>query len=270
MSMLSTVGHSFQSERDGSQSSISRAVSTLTAQYSSGSEEGTLLHVEGGVDRNIATSTVHGGTTISGRFGNLRADLLHNLEGAAGTQYDVAFQSGMALGAHAVAWGARDTQQSAIVVSVGGDALSAAFNVLVDDVPRGQVKVGQPLSLFVPPYRMYKVRLVPTDVVPVSYDTAARVVTLYPGNVQSLMWRAESYFTVFGQAISSDGMPISDSLVQTAKGIAQTDANGYFQIDLRRDDPITIARADGPACRVMLGNVVVKNDFASIGKVVCQ
>jgi hypothetical protein len=84
------------------------------------------------------------------------------------------------------------------------------------------------------------------------------------------MWRAESYFTVFGQAISSDGMPISDSLVQTAKGIAQTDANGYFQIDLRRDDPITIARADGPACRVMLGNVVVKNDFASIGKVVCQ
>lgn len=269
MSMLSTVGHGFQTRSGDSQRSISRAVSTFTAQYSSGTEDGTLLHLEGGVDRNIATSTVHGGGNVSSRFGNLRADLLRSFEDTGGTQYDVAFQSGMALDTHAAALGARDTEQSALVISVGGDASSATFNVLVDDVARGQVKVGQRLSLFVPAYRMYKVRLVPAAVLPVSYDTAAREVTLYPGNVRSLVWRAESYFTAFGQAVLRDGTPIADSLVQTSKGIAQTDANGYFQIDLRRDDPITIARGDG-TCRVTLGQVVVKNDFASIGKVVCQ
>jgi hypothetical protein len=270
MSMLSTVGHSFQSARDGSQPSISRAVSTFTAQYSNGTEDGTMLHLEGGVDRNIATSTLHGGATMSGQFGNLRADVLHNLEGRGGTQYDLAFQSGMALGAHSATWGARDPEQSAIVISVGGDASSATFNVLLDEVVRGQVKVGQRLSLFVPAYHKYKVRLVPTAAVPVSYDTAVHAVTVYPGNVQSLFWRAESFFTVFGQAILPDGTPIPDSLVQTSKGVAQTDAKGYFQIDVRRDDPITIATGDGPACRVSLADVTVKNDFASIGKVVCQ
>ena len=40
--------------------------------------------------------------------------------------------------------------------------------------------------------------------------------------------------------------------------------------DLRHDDPITIATAEGTACHVKLGSVAVKNDFASAGKVVCE
>jgi hypothetical protein len=58
--------------------------------------------------------------------------------------------------------------------------------------------------------------------------------------------------------------------VETKKGIAETDANGYFQIDMRRDDPITIARDGAPACLVRLPNIAVSNDFASVGKVVCE
>jgi hypothetical protein len=142
--------------------------------------------------------------------------------------------------------------------------------VLVDDVDRGQVKIGQRLSLFMPAYRTYRIRLVRAVPDTVSFDGAAREVTLYPGNVQYLAWRAESYFTVFAQAISTKGTPISNALVQTAKGVAETDANGYFQIDMRHDDPITIGIVEGPTCRIKLGNLVVKNDFASVGKVVCQ
>ena len=72
------------------------------------------------------------------------------------------------------------------------------------------------------------------------------------------------------QAISANGAPIANALVQSARGVAETDSNGYFQIDLRHDDPITIATAEGTACRVKLGSVAVKNDFASAGKVVCE
>lgn len=269
MSMLSTVGHAYQSDGEG-QASASRAVANFTAQYSYGNEEGTLVNLEGGLDRNIAASTVHAGGTADTGFGNLRADLLHNLEGNAGTQYDIAFQSGVAFGGHSVALGARDTQPSAMLVSVSGDAPGTAFRVLVDEVARGRLKAGQQLSLFVPAYRTYKVRLVPEDVAPVSYDDAARAVTLYPGNVQALSWRAESFFTVFGQALSPAGVPIADALVQTAKGIAQTDANGYFQVDMRRGDVITINRSQGAACHASLGVMVVKDDFASAGKVVCR
>ena len=270
LSMLGRLGTGIQSERNGTGTSTARAVSSFSAQYSHETEGGTSINLEGGAERNVDSSTIHAGTNLNSRFGALRGGVLHNLEGKGGTQYDVTFQSGMALGSHAASFGGRDIEQSAVVISLGGNAPKSLFKVLVDDVDRGQVKIGQRLSLFMPAYRTYRIRLIRAAPDTVSFDDAAREVTLYPGNVQYLSWRAETYFTVFAQAISTKGTPISNALVQTAKGIAETDANGYFQIDMRRDDPITIATAERPTCRIKLGNVVVKNDFASVGKVVCQ
>jgi hypothetical protein len=142
--------------------------------------------------------------------------------------------------------------------------------VLVDEAKRGRIRVGQRLSLFVPGYRTYRIRLVPSAATPVSYDPAVREVTLYPGNVQSLEWRAKSYFTIFAQAISAKGAPIAGSPVQTGEGIAETDDHGYFQVDVSEGEPVTIASGDGSSCRVELPKMVLKNDFASLGKVVCR
>ena len=77
-------------------------------------------------------------------------NLLHNLEGRSGTQYDLSFQSGLALSAHGSALGARQAEQSAMIVSVEGDAASAQFSVLVDDTPSrpGQ---GRPVAVIVCP-----------------------------------------------------------------------------------------------------------------------
>ena len=269
MSMQSRLGGSFQNDRAG-QASDSRAVSTFSAQYSHETEDRTLLNLEGGLDRNIGSSTIHGGGTLYSRFGNLRADVLHNLEGRGGTQYDIAFQSALALGGNAAALGARDMEQSAMIVSLAGDAGDAAFDVLVDEVVRGRVKPGRRFSLFVPGYRTYKVRLMPTASSAVSFDSAVREVTLYPGNVQSLEWKVESFVTVFAQAVSTSGVPISGARVEAPKGIAETDPNGYFQIDVRQGDPITITKSDGQECRVRLRQFVVRNDFASAGKAVCR
>jgi outer membrane usher protein FimD/PapC len=270
LSMLGRLGHGIQSERNVVGTSNARTVSSFSAQYTHETEAGTVINVEGGADRNVESSTIHAGGNLNSRFGALRGGVLHNLEGSGRTQYDLTFQSGMALGTHAASLGGRDVEQSAVIISIGGDAPKSLFKVLVDDVDRGQVKIGQRLSLFMPSYRTYRIRLVRAAPDTVSFDGAAREVTLYPGNVRYLAWRAESYFTVFAQAISNNGTPISKALVQTARGVAETDANGYFQIDMRRDDPIMIAIAEGPTCRIKLGNIVVKNDFASVGKVVCH
>jgi len=268
MSVVGTLGHSYQ--ENGGSRSRSRAVGSVTAQYSAQNQDGTLVNLEGGADRTVDASVIHAGGTIDSRVGDLRADVSHNLEGRGGTQYGVAFQSGMAVARHGAIWGGRDIDQSALVVSVQGDAAETTFQVLVNEVARGYVKAGHRLSLFVPAYRTYKVRLVPTAASAVTYDTAAREVTLYPGNVRPLVWRAQSYFTIFAQAMTPKGLPIANALVQTAKSVAETDANGYFQIDVHHDDSIMIAKADEPACRVKLGRFTLKDGFASIGKVICQ
>lgn len=270
LSMLNTLGRSFQTGKGPGGSDLSRTVSTVSAQYSSETEDRTLLNLEAGMDRNVDSSTLHGGGSLYSRFGNARADLVHGLEGAHGTQFDLALQSGVAIGRNAVSLGGRDLEQSAIIVSLGGHAPGAAFKVMVNEVARGRIIPGQRLSLFLPGYRTYKVRLVPAGSQMVSYDSTAREITLYPGNVQPLAWRAEAFFTVFGQAVSGAGIPVADARVQTARGIAQTDANGYFQVDVASRELIDIAKADGAACRISLGDVAVRNDFASIGKVVCE
>ena len=113
-------------------------------------------------------------------------------------------------------------------------------------------------------------RLVPVEAGAVDFDAGAREITLYPGNVQSLRWAAQSYFTLIAQAVSPAGAPIVNALVESGKGVAETDANGYFQIDMRRDDQIRIARNGAAACLVRLPDVTVRDDYASVGKVVCQ
>ena len=269
LSMLSTVGHAYQSDAGAQRNSVARAVSTVTAQYSY-QNDANRVNVGAGIDRNISSSLVHATGTFDSRVGNFRADVLHDLEGSGGTQYDIGLQSGLVAGPGGPALAARDLQQSALVVSLDGDARDASFNVLVNDVPRGRVRTGRRLVVFVPPYRTYSVRVVPVAAASVDFDTAAREVTVYPGNVQSLQWRTQTFLTVFGQAVSVTGAAIPDALVQSGKSIAQTDGKGYFQLDLRGGDPVTIVKVDGSSCRVDLGKVALRAEFASIGKVLCQ
>ena len=269
MSMLSTVGHGFQRDYGTDRSATSRPVGTFTTQYSHESPEEMRLNVSAGAERTIEASTVFAGTTIESHLGTLRADITHGLEGGGGTQYNLAVQSGIAFGGHSLAVGARDMEQSAIMVSLSGDAPGAAFDLFVDDVVRGRIKVGQRFSLFVPGYRTYKVRIVPAVALPVRYDGAAREVTLYPGNVRSLAWRAEAFFTVFGRAVGADGLPLGNKLLEAGREVTQTDADGYFQIDARRGDRLAVASRVGQ-CRIDLAKVPVRNDLASVGSVVCQ
>ena len=268
MSFLSTMGHALQD--DGRARQRSRAVSTFTAQYSRQGEDQSSLNLAAGVDRNIASSTVHAAGTWDSRFGHVRADLLHSVEGQGGTQYDLAFQSGMALGGNSVALGSRNMEQSAVVVTLSGDAPGAEFKVLVDDVERGRVRLGQRLPIFLAAYHTYGIRLEPATEASVEYDAAPRAITLYPGNVQSLGWRADKFFTLFGQAFTAEGTRLSNALVKSPRGIAETDGEGYFQVDARQGDVITISKGDAPPCSTRLGQVLVKDSFASVGKVTCQ
>lgn len=269
MSMLSSVGRGFERTRLGPGPSGSRMVSNLSAQYSHQTDRA-LMNFEGGYERALRSSTLRGGATVDSSFGNLRADVLHGLEGASGTQYSLSFQSGLALGGEGLNWAGRELDQSALLVSVSGDARDALFDVLVDEARRGQVRTGQRFSMFVPAYRTYRVRLVPAADAAVRFDSVARDVTVYPGNVQALAWRAETVFALFAQAVRADGSPIANALVKAGKGIAVTDEQGYFQIEARNGEELHVERRGEGACRVALGPVTVRNGLSSPGKVTCQ
>jgi outer membrane usher protein FimD/PapC len=270
VSLTASAGRSVERNYGDGPEPGGRSTGSVDVGYSRQTAGGGVLTLAAGAERDIESSTLRAGGTLTSQLGNARADVIHGVEGRAGTQYDVGFESGMAISSAGATFGARQPEPSAIIVSVHGDAPDARFTVLVDGAPRGQVRLGHPLSVFAAGYRTYQIRIVLADAGAVDYDGASREVTLYPGTVESLDWKAHSYFTLVAQAVAADGAPIANALVATPKAIGETDSNGFFQIDLRNGDAITIGTEGAHTCSVALPKLLLQQDFASVGKVICR
>ena len=269
VSFSNSTGYSSLSSRDRSSPSSRRAIGSFGAGYTYEGEDRTTASVSGGIDRSLDSTVGHVGGYAYTRFGNARGDVLRDFGGKGGVQYGLTLQTGLALGGKDVALGGRDVNESALIVTVAGPA-DFPFEVLVNDQPRGRITSGQRLPLFLQPYRSYRVRLKPLNAAAVSYDGAARLVTLYPGNVEHLDWRVARMFTVFGQAVSADGRPVAGAMIQSRHGVGESDSRGYFQVDVGESEPIRFTQAAGGSCEVDLAAVKPVNDFASLGKVVCR
>jgi hypothetical protein len=76
--------------------------------------------------------------------------------------------------------------------------------------------------------------------------------------------------TVFGQAIGTDGLPVAGAMVQSQRGIGETDEHGYFQIDVAGADTLSFTRGTLPPCHAMVAAESRDTDLVSLGKVVCR
>ncbi len=248
--------------------SVGRMVTSLTSQYFHEDENRTQLSLDGGLERTTDLTSVHANGSLYSRFGNVRADLLHNLGGP--LQYGLSVQTGAAVDPNDLEVGGRDLQESAVVAALDGIAPDARFEVLVDEQPHGQLGAGGRLPIFLQPYHHYSVRLRPVGGASVWYDSVTRDLTLYPGTVQHLSWRVEHVASLFGQAVHPDGAPVKGASVQSRRSVGETDDRGYFQIDAGSRDSLLFTSADGGTCHVQVGDLAARGSYASLGKVVCQ
>jgi hypothetical protein len=264
-----SAGHGSIGARGGSGQSTARALGGLSATYTYEGSDRTQLSAGAGIERTLDSTVAHAGGNLYSRFGNVRADVLDGLEGRGGLQYGVTMQSTLAISEGRIGLGSRDLDDSAVIVEVGGDAGASTFQVLVNGMTYGHVRPDGNLPIHLQPYRAYEITVRPDDAAAVSFDTDAHKVTLYPGSVRVLRWTAHSYFTAFGQAIAADGSPIANAMVEAPHSIGETDDSGYFQIDAANGDTIAVTR-DGSRCEIRLAGAVPRNDFVSLGKVVCK
>jgi outer membrane usher protein FimD/PapC len=207
---------------------------------------------------------------VYSRLGSARGQVLHDFEGTNRTQYGLTVQTGAVLNRDDAVLGGRNLAQSAVIVSVDGAPGGSQFDILVDGHSRGRVKAGRRVPIFLEPYHSYSVRLRPLNAASVWFDTASRALTLYPGNVQHVRWHVEHLLTIFGRAVGPDGKAVADATVTSRRGIGQSDSNGYFQIETSSDDALSFEIAGGTKCRVTLGGLDQKLDYAAVGRVLCQ
>lgn len=268
-SLSSVAGRRDISNRDSSGPSNWRAVGDTTAHFSYGDESGTDLSLAAGVSREIDSTTAHAEALAYSRFGSVRGEFLHDFEGSHRTQYSLSVQTGAVLNRDDALLGGRNLAESGIVISLDGRG-DSEFEVLVNGQSRGRVRAGRRLPILLDPYHRYSINLHPTDAASVWYDTAVREVTLYPGNVQHVRWHVERLTTVFGRAVTSGGTPVAHAIVTSRRGIGETDADGYFQIETTANEVLLFEKNNGERCRVSIERLGQNRDFAPVGKVICQ
>jgi hypothetical protein len=266
LAMSGASGHRVQDDK-GSRAR-SRSVGNFDGEWSGESSDLGRFSVGVGVDRTIDATTGRASGNLNSRYGNLRSDVIHDFNGR--TQYGVSLQTGIVLGSANVAVGGRNVNESALLVGVDGNSAAGEFEVLIDDTPMAKVAAGQKATLFMQPYRQYNVRLRPLSATSVHYDAAVRQVTLFPGNVQRLSWKAVPTYTVFGRVVDKNGIPIANGLLKGSYGDGASNADGYFQIDAAAGDRVTLSTAAGQRCSLKIDSVNPNNEFFAAGKVLCE
>jgi hypothetical protein len=269
-SVSSTAGRRSISGDGDSRPASWRAVGDTTAHFAYGDEDGTDVALAGGLAREIDSTTVHAEGSVYSRFGSLRGEVSRDFEGSKLAQYGLSLQTGAVANRDDFVLGGRNLEESGVVVSVDGSARDAQLDVLIDGQPRGRVKAGDRLPVFLRPYHAYSVKLRPVDAASVWFDASARELTLYPGNVEHLRWSVENLLTVFGRAVREDGTPVADAMVTSKKGIGQSNSEGYFQIETSASDVLSFDSGNGKACNIIVEGLGQERDWASLGKVICR
>ncbi|AMN46918.1 hypothetical protein ACG33_07375 [Steroidobacter denitrificans] len=173
---------------------------------------------QGGLGQLSAASNV-------GRLGNIST-----------ASYDVNFQTGLyatrLLSTDRAFGMGGSSGNAAILVGIEGSAPDNIFHVYIDGVERGALRAQEQLTVTVPAYHTYDIRISATGTRAVTYDQGARHVTLFPGNVAHYTWRAAVVIPAFGRIIGSDGEPLRNVQIKGAAITVFTDERGYFTAEL--------------------------------------
>lgn len=199
------------------------------------------------------------------------ASSIGRLHGVETGSYDVSFQTGLygtqLLSANrAFGAGGGGTGNAALLVAIDGSAPDVTFQVYVDGVQRGTLRAQEQITIALPAYRTYDVRLSAAGGRAVAYDKSTRQITLFPGNVAQTRWHTTLVVPAFGRILASNGEPLANVQIAGAATTVFTDERGYFTAELPIEtaleflDPragckIPIAIEDPEALFVRLGTL---------------
>jgi hypothetical protein len=250
----------------------SGGVGGFNASYAAPDVLASTVTLNAGLAHTLDGTTANGSAELRGNYGRYLAQVDQDVGGAApATRVAGSFATSFAVTGDGVAFGGDNVSASAIVVRLDGSMTGMTADVLINGSKRARIRSGESVPVFLPPYHVYDVRLVPVDAPLASFDTRARSVTVYPGNVETLVWDAEPVIAGFGRLLDPSGHPIAGALIDGAREPSESDAAGYFQVEIVPNTTLHVRPPSGPACRVTLANVAArKNGFAPLGDLICQ
>jgi hypothetical protein len=223
-----------------------------------------------GYSHTANEDTVTLGGTLRSRDGDFNAQIAKDFNTMTpDTRYAAGFFVGAAVTASHVAMGDPGGGDSGVMVHVDGAPPGSAFEILINNAPRGLIKAGQTLGITLPAYRIYAVRLAPRGDAVLDFDAAARQVSLYPGNIQVLTWKAQKIVEVFGRVLDAFGRPMANAIIRGGRTPGLTDDNGYFQTEMTKDGKLTFEGLHNRVCEMTVTGVTAAATHLSLGPHAC-
>jgi hypothetical protein len=244
-------------------------VAALTGAWSPRFADGD-LSLGAGFEHRPGQDNVSASSDFRHRLGSFASDIVHSEIGASSvTQYALGFQTSIVAGAGALRVAGKTTSDSLIVARIEGARAHDTFEVLINEQVAGTIEGASPVTIALPPYRAYNLRIRPTGSDLVAYDSSMREVGLYPGSVTRLEWAVAPITIRIGRLLYPDGSPIRGASI-TGKGVwSESDEEGYFQIEAPEDIPFEVTTRDGRSFAMTLPAGQPRDGIARLGEVVC-
>lgn len=198
-----------------------------------------------GVSREQYGHDVRGSLEFNSNVVSARAAVLQNINGLQGqTQYSASFRTAIGFGEDVLFVGAKNYAQSALRVEIEAPA-EESFDVYVGDRLVGKASEQRAFATFLPPYREYSISVRPSGKDKLYLERSTETATLFPGGVAVVSFKARKSYVLFGRLTDAKGVAMANELLRTESGIAQSDADGYFQLDVIEGEDQVMLGAEG-------------------------
>ena len=201
--------------------------------------------------------------------GNLNLNYVEN-NGNSSTSYSAGVNTSFIANRKTIALGGGSQSPAAVVVNVAGAAHDDRFAVYVDNQRRSFTEGDSSSIVHLSPFQTYKVRIKSEGDSVYSQDEKEYQVTLYPGNAVALDYKVQRVVIVYGRVLLPDGQWLTNANIRGGVGLAASDELGVFQAEISSDTKHLVFSRRGEECKVPLSVSSYKDDFVSLGQVVCQ
>jgi len=133
-------------------------------------------------------------------------------------------------------------------IQSGADNLS--FAVIINGIQRATIDAGKSRFIALQPYETYNIILSPRGETLVDFENKAKVVTLYPGNIENLAWDIKQVRVVIMQVLDVAEQPVTNARLIDFKDYAKTDDLGWIQLRLQQSGQLKFIDQSGNECSV--------------------
>lgn len=201
---------------------------------------------------------------------SLAGDFVHSaVNGESSNQYTFGAQSTLIAGGGGIQIAGRSGTRSMIVARIVGARTGDRFEVLVNEQVAGMIQGASSATIALAPYHAYdiRVRSIGSDLI--SYDTAPKRVSLYPGGVTALAWDAKPIVIKFGRLATPEGRSIAHAAIVGSGVWAETDSDGRFQIEVADGALLAVTTPDHRTFELQLPSSEAGSALVKLGDVLC-